>query len=60
MFLIYVSELRAAQVVFGAGLVLMIASLALSIWEIQISVHALDLHLADIERGGKADGRSAG
>ena len=27
----------------------MIASLALSIWEIQISVDALNLHLSDIE-----------
>ena len=30
----------------------MIASLALSIWEIQISVRALNLHLSDIERSG--------
>jgi hypothetical protein len=28
----------------------MIVSLALSIWEIQISVRALNLHLSDIER----------
>jgi len=62
MSLLYVQELRAAQLVFGAGLVLMIVSLALSIWEIQISVHALDLHLADIEKGGSASPprRSAG
>jgi hypothetical protein len=50
MLLIYLQELRAAQIVFGAGLVLMIVSLALSIWEIQISVRALNLHLSDIER----------
>jgi hypothetical protein len=62
MLLIYVRELGPAEVVFGVGLVLMIASLALSIWEIQISVHALDLHLADIEKGGPATKapRSAG
>jgi hypothetical protein len=62
MLLIYVRELAAAQVVFGVGLVLMIASLALSIWEIQISVHALDLHLADIEKGDPSASptRSAG
>ena len=50
MFLIYVDAIRVAEVVFGLGLVLMIASLALSIWEIQISVRALNLHLSDIER----------
>ena len=48
MFLIYVGWLGAAEVVFGLGMVLMIASLALSIWEIQISVDALNLHLSDI------------
>lgn len=51
MFLIYVRSIPAAWSVFGAGLVLMIASLALSLWEIQISIDALDLHLRDIERG---------
>jgi hypothetical protein len=56
MFLIYVRSLLAAQSVFGAGLVLMIASLALSLWEIQISTDALDLHLRDIE-GGRTKGR---
>jgi Protein of unknown function (DUF2721) len=50
MFLIYVQSLLAAEIVFGAGLVLMIGSLALSLWEIQISVDALNLHLRDIER----------
>jgi len=50
MSLIYVGSIDAAEVVFGLGLVLMIASLALSIWEIQISVRALNLHLSDIER----------
>jgi hypothetical protein len=50
MFLIYVQSLLAAEIVFGVGLVLMIGSLALSLWEIQISVDALNLHLRDIER----------
>lgn len=48
MLLIYVGWLGAAELVFGLGLVLMILSLALSIWEIQISVDALNLHLGDI------------
>jgi len=50
MSLLYVGSIGAAEVLFGLGLVLMIASLALSIWEIQISVRALNLHLSDIER----------
>lgn len=49
MTLIYVGSIGAGGVAFGLGLLLMIASLALSIWEIQISVHALNLHLRDIE-----------
>ena len=59
MFLIYVRSLLAAEVVFGVGLVLMIVSLALSLWEIQISVDALNLHLRDIERHepGGTEGR---
>jgi hypothetical protein len=35
--------------VFGIALVLMISSLGISIWEIQISVRALNLQLSDIE-----------
>ena len=54
MFLIYVDAIRTAEVVFGLGLLLMIASLSLSIWELQISVDALDLHLRDIEGGAAA------
>ena len=34
---------------FGGGLICMIASLAISLWEIQISVIALDLHLKNME-----------
>lgn len=53
MFLIYVGENTWSEVMFGIALLLLIFSLALSIWEIQISVRALDLHLSDIE--GKND-----
>ena len=49
MLLIYVGTIGAAEVVFGLGLVLMIASLALSIWEIQISVVAVYFQKNDIE-----------
>ena len=49
MFLIYVSLQGWAELVFGIALVLLIASLGLSIREIQISVRALDIHLNDMQ-----------
>ena len=49
MFLIYIDVPNIAAYVFAIALVLLIISLALLIREIQISVHALDLHLKDIE-----------
>ncbi|HKM93050.1 MAG TPA: DUF2721 domain-containing protein [Prolixibacteraceae bacterium] len=50
MFLIYIDFTLSASWVFGIGLLLMIVSLGLSVWEIQISVKALDLHLKDMEK----------
>jgi uncharacterized membrane protein YfcA len=49
MFLIYIDLQHAGELVFGVALILMIISLSLSIREILISVHALNLHLSDIE-----------
>lgn len=49
MFLIYVNLQLPAAYAFGIGLLLLIASLGLSVWEIQISVKALELHLKDME-----------
>jgi len=49
MFLIYVDLQPVAAYAFGIGLLLLIASLGLSVWEIQISVRALELHLKDME-----------
>ena len=49
MFMLYVELTAIAEIIFGVALVLLIASLALSAWEIQISVKALNLHLGDIE-----------
>lgn len=37
------------QLAFGASLLLLMLSLALSIWEIQISIGALKLQLSDLE-----------
>ena len=49
MFLIFIGEPLIATWIFGVALLLLIASLGLSIWEIQISVKALDLHLSNME-----------
>ena len=57
MFLIFLGDHMLAMWMFGVALVLLIASLAISILEIQISVKALDLHLGDMEvkREGDCD-----
>jgi len=49
MFLIFIGQQSVAVWVFGIALIMMIASLGISIYEIQISVRALDLHLSDME-----------
>jgi hypothetical protein len=50
MFLIYIDQHTIAIWIFGFSLVLLIVSLTLLIKEIHISVHALRLHLSDIEK----------
>lgn len=49
MFLLFISAVIVAAWIFGAALLLLCASLAISIWEIQISVKALEIHLSNIE-----------
>jgi hypothetical protein len=49
MFVLFVELVLVADVIFGISLVLMTGSLALSAWEIRISVGALSLHLSDLE-----------
>jgi hypothetical protein len=49
MFLIFVGQQQVAVWVFGVALITLIASLGISIYEIQISVRALNLHLSDME-----------
>ncbi len=58
MFLIFVGEQSVAVWVFGVALIMMIASLGISIYEIQISVKALDLHLSDMEQDESAEKNS--
>jgi hypothetical protein len=48
MFFFYISLISVAIWIFGFGLILLAASLILCIWEINISVKALDIHLDDI------------
>lgn len=50
MFLIYIGFHKTAVYVFGIALLLLIASLGISIWEIHISVKALEIHLRDMEK----------
>jgi hypothetical protein len=50
MALIYIDLISAASWIFGLALLLLIISLAYSVWEINISVKALDLHLKNMEK----------
>ncbi len=49
MFVIFAGNLKAAEYIFGLSLILLIISLAVSAWEIQISIKALNIQLSDIE-----------
>ncbi len=56
MFLLYANLQQAGEYSFGGGLVLMVISLGISLWEIQISVDALNLRLSDLEEGSGKEG----
>ena len=49
MFFIYISLNPLSVYIFGLALLLLIVSLALSVYEILISVRALEFHLKDME-----------
>jgi len=49
MFLLFANEQIAGRYTFGLSLILLIISLGLSVYEIQISVKALKLQLSDME-----------
>jgi len=53
MFLIFAGNLSFAKLIFGVSLILLILSLAVSAWEIQISVKALNIQLSDLENKPK-------
>jgi len=50
MTLIFLEYNYTALYFFGASLISLLASLAISFWEISISVTALQLHLSDLEK----------
>lgn len=50
MFLIYIGDQIFSVYIFGLAMLLLIASLGLSVWEIQISVKSLELHLSDMDK----------
>ncbi len=49
MFLIFLQKQLLGIYFFGASLLFLLLSLALSFWEISISVNALRLHLSDLK-----------
>ena len=52
MFILFAGYREAGKAIFGVSLVLMMISLGISMWEIQISVNALNLQLSDLEQSG--------
>ncbi|WP_075260012.1 DUF2721 domain-containing protein [Herbaspirillum camelliae] len=48
MFLIFVDRNRAAEVLFGLSLFLLVLSLLVSLWEIMISTRAIEITLEDM------------
>ncbi len=53
MLLIYIGLQVISAYVFGIALLLLIISLSLSIWEMQISARSLEIYLSDIEKDKK-------
>ena len=49
MFLIYIGLQTVSAVIFAIALLFLIISLALSVWEINISSKSIQIHLSDME-----------
>lgn len=58
MFILFAGYLELGKAIFGISLVLMMISLGLSMREIQISVHALNLQLSDLEDAKATKGKT--
>lgn len=50
MFVLFAGRVDLAKWIFGASLVLLMVSLALSLREVQVSIDALNLRLSDLEQ----------
>ena len=50
MFLIYVELRFWAHAIFGLSLILLMVSLVLSLWEVQLSTRALEIQLREMEK----------
>ena len=50
MLLIYIGSQTVAAIIFGIALLFLIISLALSVWEINISSKSILIHLSDMEK----------
>lgn len=48
MLVLFIGEILAGEIIFGISLVCLLMSLALSIWEIQISIDALNLQIREL------------
>jgi hypothetical protein len=57
MFLLFSGNDLLGKYTFGLSLILLLISLVLSLWEIAISVDALELHLNDIESAPKQNSK---
>jgi hypothetical protein len=53
MFVLFQGWLEAGEWLFSLSMLLMVISLALSLWEIWISIDALNLRLSDLEQTGQ-------
>jgi hypothetical protein len=49
MFLIFGEEMKMAKIIFGSSLILLMASLGISLAELYISTKALNIELSDLE-----------
>ncbi|MCG8564741.1 MAG: DUF2721 domain-containing protein [Desulfobacterales bacterium] len=49
MFLLFIEMIHVAEVFFGLSLLLLVCSLLVSLWEIAISTHAIEIELEDLE-----------
>jgi len=49
MFVLFAGQVALGQWIFGASLILLLVSLGLSLREIQVSIDALSLQIADVE-----------